>query len=84
MQTEINVQIGNKAPAVYMGEVRSQCESGELKYGSLSDVAALQDNLVQNDIPEDIFEMNIDGYSSFLEKRRALMANRVKEYYRSL
>lgn len=84
MQTEINVQVGNKAPNVYMGEVVAQCNGGTRKYGSLLEVTALKDNLAQNDIPDEIFDMTVDRYQEFLEKRRSLMASRMKLYYKSL
>lgn len=44
-QTEINVAIGNKAPNLYMQEMRSQCKGGSAKYGSLKSLDALMDNL---------------------------------------
>ena len=84
MQTEINVQVGNKAPNVYMGEVAAQCNGGTRKYGSLCDLTALKDNLAHSDIPGEFFDMTIDLYQEFLEMRRILMANRIRAYYRTL
>lgn len=83
-QTEINVAIGSKAPNVYMAEVRKQCEGVPVKYGGLTDMEALKQNLAQNDIPEDIFDMTQDRYQEFLEKRRNMMASRMRDYYGSL
>ena len=83
-QTEINVSIGNKAPILYMHDVRKQCEGGPIKYGSLKSLESLMENLSQNDIPEGVFDMTIDHYQEFLEKRRSLMTSRMREYYRNL
>lgn len=76
--------IGNKAPNLYMQEMRSQCKGGSVKYGSLKSFDALMENLAENDIPEDIFDMTLDCYQEFLEKRRGLMTTRMREYYRTL
>ena len=51
-QTEINVQVGNKAPQVYFGEVNKQCDGGPLKYGAITDLSEVKKNLLANDIPE--------------------------------
>lgn len=85
-QTEINIQIGKKAPAEYLGYVRdTQCHGGETKYGGITDPDILRNNLVDDCcIPEDTVEMTIDNFSTFLEMRRKLIARRLKEYYFSL
>lgn len=84
MQSEINIKIGKKSPKVYLGNVKEQCEKGTYKYGGISDMKILSENLAMNCIPEDIFIMEIDDYSQFLNKRRVLMAQKIKEYYFSL
>lgn len=85
-QTEINIQIGKKAPNEYLGYVQNvQCLGGETKYGGIVDVDELKSNL-RNDccLPEDITTMEVSRYQEFLVKRRALIAQRLKEYYYSL
>jgi hypothetical protein len=57
MQSEINIRVGNKAPNVYFAELRDQCNGGSPKYGSISDMPTLLNNLAQQAIPEDIFEV---------------------------
>lgn len=84
MQTEINVKIGNKAPSEYFSEVLDNAKKGKAKYGSINERDALMQNLKQNDIPEDIFKMDVDHYHEFLAKRRALMAEKIREYYQKL
>jgi hypothetical protein len=80
-QSEVNIKIGNKAPCDYMQEVLNQCEGGELKYGGIVNKKELNKNLEDHCIPKDIFEMNVNDYQSFLEKRRKLIANKIKDYY---
>ena len=84
MQSEINIRVGDKAPKVYFNELRDQVNNGGLKYGGISNIPELMDNLRQNAIPENIFEMDIDQYKYFLAERRKLMAKKIKEYYFSL
>jgi len=84
MQSEINIQIGKKAPKVYFGELWVQCHDGELKYGGISTMRTLNKNLAMNAIPKSIFEMEFEDFEQFLEERRTLMAQKIKEYYFSL
>lgn len=85
-QTEINIQIGKKAPKEYLGYVNDvQCVSGETIYGGITDHDTLRSNLV-NDccVPLDVIGMSIEDFPTFLEQRRRLIAQRLKEYYFSL
>lgn len=85
-QTEINIQIGKKAPQEYLGYVNDvQCTGGETMYGGITDHDTLRANLI-NDccVPLDVIGMSIDDYPTFLEQRRKLIAQRLKEYYFSL
>jgi len=84
MQSEINIQIGNKPPAEYFAAVRAQCENGLLHYGSINDLSTLRENLATHCIPESIYDMLIADYEDFLEQRRKLMAQKIKDYYQSL
>lgn len=84
IQTEINLQITNKAPNKYMLEVLQQCENQNATIGSIIDKEALKENLKTNCIPSEFIDMDVVEYDEFLEKRRKLMANKIKEYYYSL
>lgn len=84
MQSEINIKIKDKAPKVYFSEMKNQCENGELVYGGIDSIDELEYNLSQNAIPLDVFDMDINDYQEFLNKRRILMANKIKKYYQSL
>ena len=79
-----NIQIGDKSPKEYMGEVRKQCKGGDVKYGGIDDVDMLEENMKENCIPESIFDGTVKNYESFLEERRKLMAQKIRDYYSSL
>lgn len=81
MQQEVNIAIGNKAPDVYFSEVLDQCHGGILKYGGISSLEELHENLKSNCIPESIVTMTINNYDEFLKERRKLMAQKMREYY---
>lgn len=85
-QTEINIQIGKKAPNEYLAYVQDvQCQGGTTKYGGITNIDELKDNL-RNDccLPANLATMNISNYQEFLNQRRILIAKRLKEYYYSL
>jgi len=80
-QSEINIKIGKRSPADYMSEVYEQCKGSKLKYGNISDLKELHANLEDHCIPKTIFEMDIDNYEDFLEQRRKMIAEKIKNYY---
>lgn len=84
MQQEVNIAVGNKAPDAYFSEVLEQCHGGALKYGGISSLDEIHENLKSNCVPESIFTMSLDRYDEFLKERRKLMAQKMKEYYFSL
>ncbi len=84
LQQEINIKISDNAPSDYMAKVYEQCETKQPIYGGITDVDALAENLRQNCIPVGFERMDIDDYTSFLEQRRQLMAEKMKAYYYSL
>lgn len=83
-QTEINLAIKDSAPFEYFKEILEQCNGGTLKYGGITNINDLKNNLTQNCIPESVFDMNIDNYFDFLKERRTLMAKKIKNYYKNL
>ncbi|MBO7298474.1 MAG: DUF262 domain-containing protein [Kiritimatiellae bacterium] len=84
LDTGVNISIGKKAPNDYFASAKNQCESKQIKIGTILDAEQLRDNLVVNCIPENIFEMTAEDYDSFLHQRRILIANKIKQYYKSL
>jgi len=83
-QSEINIAIGAKPPSVYMKEMLEQCNGGPLKYGAITSIEELYKNLEMNCIPLEIFDMDIKDYPYFLEKRRKLIAEKIKKYFAML
>lgn len=85
-QTEINIKIGKKSPAEYLGYVRDvQCAGGETMYGGITSLDDLTANLTEDCcLPVGLADMTIEDYPTFLLERRKLIAARLKEYYFSL
>lgn len=83
-QSEINIAIGAKAPAIYFKELVQQCSGGNRKYGGITDLAELKANLQENCIPETMLTDALPDYDAFLEERRQLMASRIKKYFKLL
>lgn len=85
VQSEINIKIGKKAPADYLGYVvNQQCNGGECKYGGITHFADLERNMKENCIPAGVINMTLNDYPNFLAERRSLIAKRLKEYYFAL
>ena len=84
IQTEINLQITNKAPNAYMQEIVNQCENKNATIGSIIDNDTLKENLRTNCIPDNFYLMTVNDYEDFLKQRRILMAKKIKDYYYSL
>jgi len=80
----VNVSIGKQAPIDYFRVAREQCETKVVKCGSITEIEGLKRNLEVNCVPEEVFDMDNTRYAEFLEKRRALMAQKIKKYYYSL
>ena len=97
LQSEINRAISDTPPEVYFKALREQCsdDGGDfLKpsptrlYGSITNAEELRENFKQHCIPFRVIE-EADGdlkqtYEAFCEKRRKLMALKIRDYYKSL
>lgn len=84
LDTQVNKSIGKKAPCEYFAEAFKQCETKEITCGSITDMDILKANLSANCIPIEACNMTYADYESFLEKRRELMAKKIKDFYYSL
>ena len=80
----VNVSIGKQAPIDYFRVAREQCNTKVIKCGSITNIEELKRNLEANCVSEDVFNMDHTRYAEFLEKRRALMAQKIKKHYYSL
>jgi len=83
-QTEINIAIGSKPPSIYLNELLEQCRTGNLRYGGITSEEELMENLKVHCIPEEIFKTDGENYKYFLEKRRKLMAAKIRDYFAKL
>ena len=83
-QSEINIAIGDKAPAKYFAELDAQVNGGKKKYGGITDKADLRANLRASCVPESIVGGAIPDYDDFLEDRRKLMALKIKTWFEAL
>ena len=83
-QSEINVKIKDQAPKEYMAQVKQQCTGGNAVYGGIDSLVKLETNMAVNCIPEEIFDMDYTQFEDFLEKRRHLMAQKIRRYYELL
>lgn len=84
LDTPVNISIGKNAPKDYFTQALQQCGETKAICGSILKEQLLRDNLKANCIPEEIFDMDYTRYTEFLEKRRSLMAQKIRRYYESL
>lgn len=83
-QSETNVKIKDDAPCEYMARMKQQVAGGGTYYGGISDMDDLRANLAENCVPETFMDMDIFDYQVFLDTRRTIMAQYIREYYESL
>ena len=84
VQQEINIKVGKRSPAEYIGQIREQCESGKLAFGGIDTLPEFEANLEANCIPGNIYQMTLKDYEDFLGARRMLMAQKIKKFYQGL
>ena len=84
MQGEVNMAIGALPPATYFSELRQQCRNGTTRFGGITDPNQLEENLSAHCIPNGMDGASVEGYDSFLQERRKLMAAKIRDYYREL
>ena len=84
-QQEINIKLGKTPPNEYMKKIEKQCKGSRSVYGSgINILSELKQNLKENCIPESIFNGTVKNYEIFLEERRKLMAEKIRDYYENL
>ena len=84
LQTEVNIQISDRAPIDYMNYILEQCNGEENRFGAISDLEDLKKNMAENCIPAGFEHMTEPDYKNFLIARRKLMAQKLKKYFYSL
>jgi hypothetical protein len=81
----VNISVGKKAPKEYLQEAKNRCLNGDnTNTGLLNDIDKFYANLEANCVPSEAVDMDYTSYEVFLEKRRKMMANKIKKYYYSL
>lgn len=83
-QSEINIGIGNREPAQYFTQIIEQCAGGPKRYGNITNLDELRENLRRNSIPDRMDVMTAADYPAFLAERRRLMAQKIKVYFGAL
>ncbi len=84
LDTQVNKAISDDAPAVYFSRVKEQCATKKIVLGNIAEEELLYENLADNCIPNNIFEMRIGDYDVFLQERRKLMSHLIQRYYDGL
>lgn len=84
LDTQVNKNIGEDAPATYLGKVLKQCDGEPILIGNIKDHEVLKNNLAENCMPIDLLHMTVVDYEGFLAERRKLMAKTIEEYYKQL
>lgn len=84
LQTEVNIQISDRAPVDYMKLIEEQCNGEENKFGAINNLEDLKKNMAENCIPVGFKTMTEPDYKDFLLERRKLMAQKIRTYFNSL
>lgn len=83
-QSEINICIGDRDPKAYFAELAGQCNGGAKRYGGITSAAEMRANLAMSCLPECLLDGDIPPFDDFLERRRKLMARKIKTYFEGL
>lgn len=80
MQTETNIKVGNKSPKEYFRIILDQ-NDGNTNLSSITGMSNVEENLNMNCVPLDIMNMDVSHYEDFLNERRKLISQKIKNYY---
>ncbi len=83
-QSEINIAIGAKDPAVYFAELAAQGAGGPRRYGGITTRVEMEKNFAENCLPPSLLDGSVPDYDTFLDQRRRLMAAKIKTYFQTL
>lgn len=85
MERNINNRLGDTSPVTCFSELQEGCKEGQPRYGGIDNSEDLCANLKSHSIPFNGVELAIsESYNEFLEKRRKLMAKKIRNYFESL
>jgi hypothetical protein len=83
-QSEINIAISDKEPKMYFGELAEQCNGGKKKYGGITDIGEMKNNLRVSCLPELMLTGDTPPYEDFLAERRKQMAMKIRAWFKIL
>ena len=84
MQSEINIAIGDRAPADYFKELEVQCRTRLPRYGAIVESEEMEANFAVHCIPAEMSHLTAAQFEPFLQERRRLMAAKIRAYYEKL
>ncbi|MGJ9460474.1 GmrSD restriction endonuclease domain-containing protein [Oceanobacillus sp. CF4.6] len=80
----VNLAIKDEAPSNYMDHVKLQLNDMKSRIGEITNTEQLKMNMKMNCVPDSLFNMDASNFETFLEERRELMANKIKNFYENL
>lgn len=83
-QSEINIRIKDESPKMYMSKVLEQISTKQQYIGGIITQKELEETFKQTYIPQEFINYDVNNCQEFLEKRRVLTANKIKEFYMGL
>lgn len=81
LRNDINISVSDLAPREYLGDVPS---GGNNHHSDIVNEAEMINNFEDNAIPKILLQAEVDDYDEFLRQRQVLMAEMVREYYKTL
>ena len=67
-----------------MSKARDMISQEKAYYSGISDITDLEANFAENCVPIEFMNMEFSQYQEFLESRRKLMAEYIRDYYENL
>ena len=81
LRNDINISVSDLAPREYLGDILS---GGNNHHSDIVNEAELINNFEDNATPKILLQAEVDDYDEFLRQRQVLMAEMVREYYKTL
>lgn len=81
LRNDINISVSDLAPREYLGDILS---GGNNHHSDIVNEAEMVNNFEDNAIPKILLQAEVDDYDEFLQQRQVLMAEMVREYYKTL
>jgi len=81
LRNDINISVSDLAPREYLGDILS---GGNNHHSDIVNEAEMINNFEDNAIPKILLQAEVDDYDEFLRQRQVLMAEMVREYYKTL